>query len=578
MLTPEYLADVPESMVQLYAQVEADILADMAQRLKAYDYWIPASEHQRRVLLETGASEQEILKKLSAITGKSMAELKKLMLDAGQQALAADNAIYQEQGLQPPPLRASKPMQQVLNAGYARTAKLFHNLTRTTAHTASGQLEQALDAAYMKVTSGAFDYNTAITHAIKSLAKQGLGAVRYPSGRVDTLETAVRRAVMTGVNQTALQLQMTLADELGSDLVEVTAHAGARPSHAVWQGQIYSRSGKSRSYPDFVQATGYGTGAGLGGWNCRHSFYPYFEGTSRTYSKELLDSYQAQNYEYNGRKMTEYEASQMQRGIERQIRRWKRENAAMQAAGLDSTESAVKLRAWQEKQKDFLRQTGLKRQTAREQVNGWSRKNAAAVRSTIRRQDITEHSFIVGVGSPKADLEYFKSSEYKKKFDNISTNTALNEALYRYSRAAVTHQSGKLNEDLYVLDIQGNLIGRTSSKAEYQTEYSERLKKRIAEAEPYTLVTIHNHGTNVPPSGADLANSGAKKYAFGIVACHDGKVYYYSAAKARPFTSYLIDDKVDKYLEPPYNLDAIEAFTRALNGAKDYGIEWRELK
>ena len=134
------------------------------------------------------------------------------------------------------------------------------------------------------------------------------------------------------------------ADELGSDLVEVTAHAGARPSHAVWQGQIYSRSGKSRSYPDFVQATGYGTGAGLGGWNCRHSFYPYFEGTSRTYSKELLDSYQAQNYTYNGRKMTEYEASQMQRGIERQIRRWKRENAAMQAAGLDSTESAVKLR------------------------------------------------------------------------------------------------------------------------------------------------------------------------------------------------------------------------------------------
>lgn len=425
MLTPEYLADVPESMVQLYAQVEADILADMAQRLKAYDYWIPASEHQRRVLLEMGASEQEILKKLSAITGKSTAELKKLMLDAGQQALAADNAIYQEQGLQPPPLRASKPMQQVLNAGYARTAKLFRNLTRTTAHTASGQLEQVLDVAYMKVTSGAFDYNTAITHAIKSLAKQGLGAVRYPSGRVDTLETAVRRAVMTGVNQTALQLQMTLADELGSDLVEVTAHAGARPSHAVWQGQIYSRSGKSRSYPDFVQATGYGTGAGLGGWNCRHSFYPYFEGTSRTYSKELLDSYQAQNYTYNGRKMTEYEASQMQRGIERQIRRWKRENAAMQAAGLDSTESAVKLRTWQEKQKDFLRQTGLKRQTAREQVV--QRKQIIQNKKAKKVEKPAQHDILKLNENEKATLQKYMSAESYQLNAKLRAGESLSE-------------------------------------------------------------------------------------------------------------------------------------------------------
>lgn len=207
------------------------------------------------------------------------------------------------------------------------------------------------------------------------------------------------------------------ADELGSDLVEVTAHAGARPSHAVWQGQIYSRSGKSRSYPDFVQATGYGTGAGLGGWNCRHSFYPYFEGTSRTYSKELLDSYQAQNYTYNGRKMTEYEASQMQRGIERQIRRWKRENAAMQAAGLDSTESAVKLRTWQEKQKDFLRQTGLKRQTAREQVNGWSRKNAAQASG---QATASHKQWLKSIGAQDTSLSTL-AKYYEAKYNNPQT-------------------------------------------------------------------------------------------------------------------------------------------------------------
>ena len=156
------------------------------------------------------------------------------------------------------------------------------------------------------------------------------------------------------------------ADQLGSDLVEVTAHAGARPSHAVWQGQIYSRSGKSRSYPDFVQATGYGTGAGLGGWNCRHSFFPHFPGQSNTYSKDELEEYTRPDaVEYNGKSMSLYEAEQTQRNIERQIRRWKREDNALQAAGLDTTESSAKVKLWNSRYKDFCAKTGLKQQRQR---------------------------------------------------------------------------------------------------------------------------------------------------------------------------------------------------------------------
>ena len=109
-----------------------------------------------------------------------------------------------------------------------------------------------------------------------------------------------------------------------------------------------------------MKTTGYGTGAGLGGWNCSHSFRPWFEGMSRTYDKALLKEYQAKDYEYNGVKMTEYEALQEQRRIERSIRRWKRERNAMQAAGLDSSEASAKITEWNRRQKDFLEQTGLK--------------------------------------------------------------------------------------------------------------------------------------------------------------------------------------------------------------------------
>lgn len=71
--------------------------------------------------------------------------------------------------------------------------------------------------------------------------------------------------------------------------MEVTAHSGARPEHAEWQGKIYSRSGKSKKYPSLVKVTGYGTGPGLGGWNCRHSMFPYYEGMGRVYTDEELE-------------------------------------------------------------------------------------------------------------------------------------------------------------------------------------------------------------------------------------------------------------------------------------------------
>ncbi|HOB36733.1 MAG TPA: hypothetical protein PKJ02_04550 [Candidatus Avimonas sp.] len=188
---------------------------------------------------------------------------------------------------------------------------------------------------------------------------------------------AVRRAVVTGVNATALKLQETLMDEMGCDLVETSAHAGARPSHAVWQGKIFGRSGTHPKYPSLVEGTGYGTGEGLGGWNCRHSIMPFFEGQERTYTQSELDKMNAPKYEHNGEKLSEYEATQKQRYIERQIRRWKREYKAMEAAGLPTNEAAAKLNQWRRKMDDFIEQTGLKRQPEREEIVGFGRSEAA---------------------------------------------------------------------------------------------------------------------------------------------------------------------------------------------------------
>lgn len=384
MLKPEYLDGLPAAIIDLYSQVEQDILADMARRIAEYDYWIPAVEHQRQKLREMGLMQQDILRALSELTGKRQREIKRLMEEACGKALDSDRDYYRSHSMDVP-TELSQELKKILAAGLDSTNEMFQNLTRTTASVGQSQFIDALDQAWMQIQSGAFDYNTAIRNAIKDISRQGLQAVRYPSGRTDTIETAVRRAVVTGVNQTSVQLQWQLADEVDCDLVETTAHAGARPSHAVWQGQIFSRSGKHPKYPDFRSSTGYGTGAGLGGWNCRHSFSPYVDGSPRVYNADLLEQYNAKKYMYNGKRLTEYEASQIQRYHERQIRRWMRENIAMQDAGQDAFESAAKIRSWQERQKDFIRQTGLKRQADREQIASFGKSQARKVTADVEK-------------------------------------------------------------------------------------------------------------------------------------------------------------------------------------------------
>lgn len=416
MLKPEYLQRVPDGMIQLYAQAEMDILENMAVRIAHYGYWIPAVEHQAKMLEEAGMVREEILARLKTLTGRTDRELRQLMQEAGGAALKSDDAVYRRQGLNPPPVSASEDLQKILQAGYEKTAGTFRNLTLTTARTAAHQFEQALDRAYMQITLGGMDSGTAIRSTIKQLSAEGVGAIRYPTGRTDTIEVAVRRAVVTGVNQTALRLQDARADEMGADLVEVSAHAGARPSHAQWQGGIYSRSGKSRKYPDFVKITGYGTGAGLGGWNCSHSFRPWFEGMSRTYDKALLKEYQAKDYEYNGVRMTEYEALQEQRKIERNIRRWKREQNALQAAGLDSSEASAKIAEWNRRQKDFLEQTGLKADGTR-----------VAVGKTVEKQgknSIIKSGAVSGARNPNSKEAREHAERYYGLVRSMKTDVA----------------------------------------------------------------------------------------------------------------------------------------------------------
>lgn len=392
MLAPDYLDHAPDRLVLLWQQVEDDILRDVARRISKMDTLTPTAHWQLWRYQQVEAVRQDVVKKLARYTGKSEAEIRRLMQEAATRAMEAEDEIYYHYGKEPTPFADNATLQALLNAGYQQTAGTFHNLTTTTANTVSGQFEAALDRAHLKVSSGAFDYKSAIKGAVDSLADT-MKYVTYPTGHTDTLEVAARRAVLTGVNQTGAKLQVARADEMGVEFFETTAHGGARPSHAEWQGRQFHRGGavdyKGKHYPDFEAATGYGTGAGLCGWNCRHQFFACFPelGDPPAWTREQLEALNARNIEWNGKKYTAYEISQMQRARERNVRRWKKRYLAEDAAGLDTTDSAVRLRAARQSLAEFAQATGGRVDSARVSVPKFGRSEASRASAQVRKAE-----------------------------------------------------------------------------------------------------------------------------------------------------------------------------------------------
>lgn len=402
MLSPSEYDHLTDQISALYARLDQSIIEDMARRIARTGYISEATRDQAERLQQAGLLYEDIIAEIARTNDASAAMVRALFEDAGVQSIRNDNRFYHAAGLEGI-VKMSDAALQTLNAGYVKCQGELQNLTLTTALTAQQAYLQACDLAYMQVSTGTMDYQTAIRRAVQAAADEG-AEVLYPSGHKDKLDVAIRRSVLTGFGQTARQLGVINANDMGCDLMEITAHAGARPSHAEWQGQIVSLSGR-KGYLS-KSDIGYGTGDGFGGWNCRHDWFPFFEGISqRAYTQERLDELNAKNVEIDGKLYTDYEASQMQRTLEREIRERKRDVAGFRAAAdaADSEELAkameesfaaasVKLKEAERELQDFLKQTGFLPDSSRVWVNGFG-KSVSQKAVWARKKVLTNSSF-----------------------------------------------------------------------------------------------------------------------------------------------------------------------------------------
>ena len=480
MLPPSYLDQMPDAFVQLWQQVEDAILQDVARRIGKMDKVTPTANWQLWRYQQTEALRNDVVKLLAKYTGKSEAAIRRLLLQAATEAMEREDAIYYHYDMEPSPFEESAALNNLLDAGARQTCGTWQNLTATTANTVTGVFERTLDAAWLKVSTGAFDYKTAVKQAVDSLADD-MPMVTYPSGHTDSIEVAARRAILTGVNQTAGKLQVARMDEMGCEFVETTAHGGARPSHAEWQGRRFHRGGavdyKGRHYPDFEAATGYGTGAGLCGWNCRHTFFAVFPelGDPPQWTQEQLRELNARNIEWNGKKYTAYEISQMQRARERNVRRWKKRYLAEDAAGLDTTDSAVRLKAARQSLSDFTKATGGRVDSARVSVPKFGRSEAgrASAKSQAHHTD-----WLKSINAQSTSL-----NTVAKYYDARYNNTEEYRLLMQYANSV---KSGWLSPlagfDLYKSTherIQTELVGKTTADGTVITGHTAHFMERM---------------------------------------------------------------------------------------------------
>ena len=375
MLTEQDFIRIERQANSIYNNLELQIIEEIATRIANFGYANTVVINDLRIAQEMGFLYQDIVKLVAEYNNTTVEEVNRIFYEAGENTLKRDDEIYKEAGLQPLPLAQSESIKQIMNATIIRTAGNLQNLCMTTANTAQTQFYNAINNAYMYTSTGVKSYTQAILDEIKNISNQG-AVITYPSGAKRSLESAVRTNVVTAINQNCGKLQEMRADEMNCDLMEITAHSGARPEHARWQGKIVSRSGQ-KGYLS-LRDIGYGEATGFKGINCRHDWYPYYKGSTRTYTNEQLKKWQNEKVTYNGQQISVYEATQIQRKIERQIRQDKKDLRAQQAI-LTSNNKEIKIeeveaeiRNIKSRQKednsqlnDLLKQTGLKKDNSR---------------------------------------------------------------------------------------------------------------------------------------------------------------------------------------------------------------------
>lgn len=232
--------------------------------------------------------------------------------------------------------------------------------------------QKALNEAATAVTLGTETRRQALQKAISQMADNGIYGFVDRAGRHWSPEAYMNMDIRTTVHNAAIQSIRRRQEDYGSDIFQVSSHAGARPLCYPYQGKFYAWGSGSGTFTDGagvqhvyapLDSTSYGQAAGLFGINCGHYPLPQIPNVTFPQDKKI------ESKEENDRL---YQESQQQRALERRIRDAKRKQAAFLAAGMPEAADRQKalIRQRQAAMRDFIAKTGRARRYGRESIKG----------------------------------------------------------------------------------------------------------------------------------------------------------------------------------------------------------------
>ena len=384
MFTPEIMEAIPTALEQIFDSLQMRIMADIVRMLVLAQELTPTSVYKIGRLYKLGKSKSAIKSIVQNTLDLSNSEIENIFSGVIESGYNEAESVFKEQGKEFIPYAENEPLQQFVRAVQAQTQGECKNITQSMGFArrqpdgslgftpAADYYQETLDKAVTEIASGASDYNTVLEKTVTEMTNSGLRTVDYASGHSNRVTVAARRAVTTGLNQVVGKINEENAEKLGTNYFEVSWHSGARPTHQVWQGRVYSKE-------ELESECGLGTVTGLCGANCYHSYSPFTPGiTPRTYTDEQLDQMSAEEnkpVEYNGKTYTKYEATQRQRRLETTMRAQRQKIKLLEEGGADE-QALINARARYVKTSDeyviFSKSMGLSQQWDRVTVGGSS--------------------------------------------------------------------------------------------------------------------------------------------------------------------------------------------------------------
>ena len=343
----DYKNKLASKIASRYQDLEERIMQDIVRRIVKAGEITSTADWQINRLRILGYSSEDIEKEIKKALNASYPEIFELYDKVINWEYVRNKEIYEQINAKYIPFEENGQLKQITEAIIDQSFGDLENVTNSLGFYldyGNGQkvltpLSQVytkyLDAACYDIVTGAFDYNSVLRRVVTQLTNSGLRQIDYSSGRANRVDVAARRAVMTAVSQITGKISEYNAQKLGTEYFEVEWHAGARPTHAVWQGRVWSKE-------QLYSVCGLGTVTGLLGANCYHTYYPFFPGISqRNWSDDWLDAKNEEEAEpktFDGKEYTLYEAKQRQRQMETAMRAQREKVRLLQYGGADQDE------------------------------------------------------------------------------------------------------------------------------------------------------------------------------------------------------------------------------------------------